>query len=222
MHVVRPRPVACNSFASESGVTGAARPGRDQEGPWSLRAGDCRRVGRIVLGPGLQISYLNSRPQRVQFQAAKSACFTVGAVSKSWSQLASPELARTECGQYTSQSRRILRGRGKRCPGASRVRVESILTPQRPFLRSTARRRRSSTQRKLNRSSARNMLSRKCAIKWDFPSFDYTGMRAIHLPIRKQDGKEARRKQRRRHAKRTVYDAQRSTFNGSVCVGAPR
>jgi hypothetical protein len=61
-------------------------PGADHECRWLFRA-DCRRgsvaEGGVALGAGLQISYLNSRPQRVQFQTAKSSCFTVGAVSKS-------------------------------------------------------------------------------------------------------------------------------------------
>src|SRR6266436_5088079 len=52
-----------------------------------LRAYGCQRgsVGScdVDLGPVLQTSYLNARPQRVQFQTAKSDCFTVGAVSKS-------------------------------------------------------------------------------------------------------------------------------------------
>jgi hypothetical protein len=80
-----------------------AKPASGHECRWPLRAAECRRgsvdVGGVAFGLGLQISYLNSRPQSVQFQTAKSSCFTVGAVSKSWSQSASPELARTECGR---------------------------------------------------------------------------------------------------------------------------
>jgi hypothetical protein len=84
-------------------VTASPAPRAPQESRWALR-GDERRRGSVgfsaaAFGPGLQISYLNSRPQRVQFQTAKSACFTVGAGSKSWSQSASPELARIECEQ---------------------------------------------------------------------------------------------------------------------------
>jgi hypothetical protein len=85
-----PRVVAFKT-STTAGDTGARQAtlsaGRPQQSRCALRADDRRRgsVGfcAATLEPGLQISYLNSRPQRVQLQIAKSACFSVGAGSKS-------------------------------------------------------------------------------------------------------------------------------------------